>query len=98
MGGDKTFRSCEKFEALEKRLNSYQPKITKGNCDTLATHKIMDGANKGKQMKACVCSDDMCNGPAKEENLTSNTSTNGVVTVGFALVHLFFWSFILCLI
>ena len=29
-------------------------------------------------MKACVCTEDMCNGPAKEENSTNSAMISGI--------------------
>ena len=48
-----------------EKFKTYEPKLTKGNCETLTTYEQQQENNKGKQMKACVCTEDMCNGPAK---------------------------------
>ena len=75
---NKTFRSCEKFEDLVEKFKTYEPKLTKGNCETLTTYEQQQENNKGKQMKACVCTEDMCNGPAKEENSTNSAMISGI--------------------
>ena len=58
-----------------EKFKTYEPKLTKGNCETLTTYEQQQENNKGKQMKACVCTEDMCNGPAKEENSTNSTNS-----------------------
>ena len=77
---NKTFRSCEKFEDLVEKFKTYEPKLTKGNCETLTTYEQQQENNKGKQMKACVCTEDMCNGPAKVNSGISGFPLNSGIS------------------
>ena len=61
-----------------EKFKTYEPKLTKGNCEILSTYEQQQENNKGKQMKACVCTEDMCNGPAKEENSTNSAMISGI--------------------
>ena len=61
-----------------EKFKTYEPKLTKGNCETLTSYEQQQENNKGKQMKACVCTEDMCNGPAKEENSTNSAMISGI--------------------